>query len=189
MIVGGPAALSSEPQPAAMAVAATIATSAASAVSFLPRTSGPLPARNRPVPGPVRPLTTPAIGDAGDRRRGQRRQWPDADATRARAGGLDRGGEVTGHARKDFGAGVDASSFRLPSEALATGDSRRLRDRTCVHWLDTGKDRWVSRQRHAGWHITAVELAEGATALPRLQPADRSTIVLLGHETTGIPEE
>jgi hypothetical protein len=31
-------------------------------------------------------------------------------------------------------------------QALSIGDSRRLRDRACVHWLDTGKDRWVRRQ-------------------------------------------
>lgn len=80
----------------------------------------------------------------------------------------------------------DSEHYR---QALATGDSRRLRDRACVHWLDTGKDRWVSRQRGAGWRIIAVELAEGAIALPRLQPAAQRTIVLLGHETAGIPEE
>lgn len=73
--------------------------------------------------------------------------------------------------------------------ALAIGDSRRLRDRTCVHWLDTGKDRWITKQRAAGWRIIAVELAEDAVALPRLQPARERTIVLLGHETEGVPEE
>ena len=74
-------------------------------------------------------------------------------------------------------------------QALATGDSRGLRHRTCVHWLDTGKDRWIRRQRAAGWRIIAVELAENAIALPRLQPAGERTIVLLGHETAGVPEE
>jgi len=57
-----------------------------------------------------------------------------------------------------------------------------------VHWVRTGKDRWVERQRAAGWEIVAVELAEGAVALPRLQPATRRTVVLLGHEWHGIPE-
>jgi len=74
-------------------------------------------------------------------------------------------------------------------EALAKGDSRGLRERTCVHWLSTGKDRWVRLQRQDGWRIVAVELAEGAVALPRLQPAAGRTVVLLGHETSGIPEE
>jgi len=35
-------------------------------------------------------------------------------------------------------------------QALSIGDSRRLRERTCVHWLDTGKDRWIDRQRDDG---------------------------------------
>ena len=80
----------------------------------------------------------------------------------------------------------DSDHYR---HALEKGDSRRLRERTCVHWLDTGKDRWVRQQRAAGWQIVAVELAEGAVALPRLQPADARTVVLLGHEIAGIPEE
>ena len=63
-----------------------------------------------------------------------------------------------------------------------------LRRRPCVHWVRTGKARWVERQHAAGWEIVAVELAEGAVALPRLQPATRRTVVLLGHEWHGIPE-
>jgi tRNA (guanosine-2'-O-)-methyltransferase len=74
-------------------------------------------------------------------------------------------------------------------QALTVGDSRRLRDRSCVHWLDTGKDRWVRIQRAEGWQIVAVELAEGAVSLPRLEPARGRTVVLLGHETAGLPEE
>jgi tRNA (guanosine-2'-O-)-methyltransferase len=74
-------------------------------------------------------------------------------------------------------------------QALSVGDSRRLRDRTCIHWLNTGKDRWVRKQREAGWRIVVVELAESAVALPRLQPASERTVVLLGHETTGVPDE
>jgi hypothetical protein len=35
----------------------------------------------------------------------------------------------------------------------------------------------------------AVELADGAVALPRLEPATRRTVILLGHEWHGIPEE
>ncbi len=80
----------------------------------------------------------------------------------------------------------DSEHYR---QALTIGDSRLLRERTCVHWLDTGKDRWVRRQRSGGWRIVAVELADGAIALPRLEPARGRTIVLLGHETAGVPEE
>jgi tRNA (guanosine-2'-O-)-methyltransferase len=58
-----------------------------------------------------------------------------------------------------------------------------------VHWIGTGKDRWIAEQRAQGWKILAVELAEGAIALPRLGPAQQRTVVLLGHEWHGIPEE
>lgn len=34
-----------------------------------------------------------------------------------------------------------------------------------------------------------MELAEGAIALPRLDPAQRRTVILLGHEWHGIPDE
>jgi tRNA G18 (ribose-2'-O)-methylase SpoU len=68
-------------------------------------------------------------------------------------------------------------------------DSRRLRERTCIHWLDSGKDCWVERQRLEGWQIVAVELAAGAVALPRLAPARERTLVLLGHEIDGVPDE
>jgi tRNA G18 (ribose-2'-O)-methylase SpoU len=58
-----------------------------------------------------------------------------------------------------------------------------------VHWIHTNKDRWISHQRAVGWRIVAVELAEGAVALPRLEPARQRTVVLLGHERHGIPDE
>jgi tRNA (guanosine-2'-O-)-methyltransferase len=58
-----------------------------------------------------------------------------------------------------------------------------------VHWITSNKDRWIAQQRAAGWQIVAVELAEGAVALPRLEPARRRTVVLLGHEWHGIPDE
>ncbi len=74
-------------------------------------------------------------------------------------------------------------------QALTVGDSRRIRERTCIHWIDTSKDRWIRLQREAGWSLVVVELAEGAVALPRLQPAVQRTVVLLGHETSGVPAE
>ena len=74
-------------------------------------------------------------------------------------------------------------------EALAVGDTLRRHRRPCVHWVDTGKERWIRRQREAGWRIVAIELAEGATPLPRLEPARERTVVLLGHERNGVPDE
>jgi tRNA (guanosine-2'-O-)-methyltransferase len=72
---------------------------------------------------------------------------------------------------------------------LTTGDSRNVARRCCIHWIDTGKDRWIRLQRDNGWRIVAVELADNAISLPRLAPAEHPTIVLLGHETQGIPPE
>jgi tRNA G18 (ribose-2'-O)-methylase SpoU len=74
-------------------------------------------------------------------------------------------------------------------EALRQGDTLGPTRRPCVHWIRTGKDRWIAEQRASGWAIVAVELADGAVALPRLEPARRRTVILLGHEWHGIPEE
>lgn len=73
--------------------------------------------------------------------------------------------------------------------ALGHGDTLGPRRRPCIHWIRSGKDRWISQQRADGWQIVAVELAGGAIALPRLEPAVRRTVVLLGHESHGIPDE
>ena len=48
---------------------------------------------------------------------------------------------------------------------------------------------WVDAQQATGTRIVAVELAEGAIPLPRLEPARGRTVVLLGHERHGRPEE
>ena len=55
--------------------------------------------------------------------------------------------------------------------------------------MRTSKKRWIEQQRFDGWQIVAVELAEGAIVLPRLEPARQRTVVLLGHEWHGIPED
>ena len=73
--------------------------------------------------------------------------------------------------------------------ALAHGDTLRPGRQPCIHWVRTGKERWIEQQRADGWRIVAVELAEGAVALPRLEPARQRTVVLLGHEWHGVPEE
>ena len=73
-------------------------------------------------------------------------------------------------------------------EALKVGDTLRQHRRPCIHWLRTGKERWVADQRAAGWRIVAVELAEGATPLALLEPARQRTVVLLGHEREGVPD-
>ncbi len=73
-------------------------------------------------------------------------------------------------------------------DALAVGDTLLCHRRPCIHWLRTGKERWVADQRSAGWRIVAVELAEDATPLTLLEPARQRTVVLLGHEREGVPD-
>jgi tRNA (guanosine-2'-O-)-methyltransferase len=71
-------------------------------------------------------------------------------------------------------------------EALGRGDT--LRRRPCIHWVDR-KLRWVEAQKRTGAHVVAVELADDATHLADVVPARQLTIVLLGHEHGGIPDE
>jgi tRNA (guanosine-2'-O-)-methyltransferase len=80
----------------------------------------------------------------------------------------------------------DTSHYR---DALAVGDTLRYHRRPCIHWLKTGKQRWIEERRSEGWRIVAVELADGATPLVLLEPARERTVVLLGHESEGIPDE
>ena len=74
-------------------------------------------------------------------------------------------------------------------QALAKGDTLGRGRRPCIHWVRTSKERWIDQRRSDGWQIVAVELAEGAIALPRLEPARERTVVLLGHEWHGVPED
>jgi tRNA (guanosine-2'-O-)-methyltransferase len=71
--------------------------------------------------------------------------------------------------------------------ALARGDT--LPRRPHVHWIDRSKLSWVRQERARGSSIVAVELAEDATPLTRLEPAGGRTVVLLGHERQGVPPE
>lgn len=72
--------------------------------------------------------------------------------------------------------------------ALQVGDTLRGR-RPCIHWVAPSKEAWLNRQRSAGKRVVAVELADGATSLTRLTPATTSTVLLLGHEHHGVPDE
>lgn len=77
---------------------------------------------------------------------------------------------------------------RLPwvPEALARGNT--LRQPTCVHW--TGNPtRWLEKQRERDTTILGVELTEESIRLGDLPAARRRTVVVLGHEQTGIPSE
>ncbi len=87
------------------------------------------------------------------------------------------------------GACIAVPDTKHYRSALEQGDTLGARRRPCVHWVRTGKDRWIEQQRADGWRIVAVELADGAVALPRLEPAASRTVILLGHEWHGIPDE
>lgn len=73
-------------------------------------------------------------------------------------------------------------------QALQIGDTLRGR-RPCIHWVTPSKETWITGQRAAGKRIVAVELADGATSLIRLGPAREPTVLLLGHEHHGVPDE
>jgi len=86
------------------------------------------------------------------------------------------------------GACLAAPRTRHYREALAVGDTLRGR-RPCIHWVAPSKETWLAAQRDAGWRLVAVELADGATPLPRLARARRPTVLLLGHEHHGVPDD
>lgn len=77
---------------------------------------------------------------------------------------------------------------RLPwvPEALARGNT--LRRPACVHWSGDPL-RWLTRQRERGLRVVGVELAEEAVRLADLPAASGPTVMVLGHEQSGLPSE
>lgn len=71
--------------------------------------------------------------------------------------------------------------------ALDRGDT--LARRPHIHWLDRPKLAWIEQERTRDTAIVAVELAEDATPLTRVDPARTRTVVLLGHERQGVPPD
>jgi len=71
-------------------------------------------------------------------------------------------------------------------EALDRGNT--LLRPSCVHRVDRPL-RWLRRQRESGSAVLGVELVEGAIRLGDLPAARRRTVVVLGHESGGIPQE
>lgn len=70
--------------------------------------------------------------------------------------------------------------------ALKIGDT--LSSRPCLHWVDT-KLGWIERQQRHGAQIIGVELDEDSIALAQLRQARSRSIILLGHEHSGLPQE
>jgi tRNA (guanosine-2'-O-)-methyltransferase len=84
------------------------------------------------------------------------------------------------------GACLAVPPFRWVDEALARGNT--LRRPSCVHRVGDPL-RWLSAERASGSRVVGVELADEAVRLADLRVADRRTVMVLGHESTGIPGE
>ncbi|MEV0899996.1 TrmH family RNA methyltransferase [Actinoplanes sp. NPDC049802] len=84
------------------------------------------------------------------------------------------------------GACLAAPPYRWVDEALARGNT--LRSPACVHRVGD-PPAWLAAERAAGAHILGVELADEAVRLADLPAARRRTVMVLGHEATGIPPE
>ncbi|WP_326557986.1 TrmH family RNA methyltransferase [Micromonospora sp. NBC_01796] len=84
------------------------------------------------------------------------------------------------------GACLAVPPFGWVDRAMDRGNT--LRRPTCVHRVGDPL-RWLATERARGSHILGVELAEEAVRLADLPTARRRTVMLLGHESTGIPAE
>jgi tRNA G18 (ribose-2'-O)-methylase SpoU len=84
------------------------------------------------------------------------------------------------------GACLAVPPFPWVDEALARGNT--LRRPTCVHRVANPVG-WLAKERAGGTRVVGVELADEAIRLADLPVADRRTIMVLGHEATGIPPE
>ncbi|MEV6634724.1 TrmH family RNA methyltransferase [Actinoplanes sp. NPDC051470] len=84
------------------------------------------------------------------------------------------------------GACLAVPPFRWVDEALARGNT--LRRPSCVHRVGNPLS-WLAAERAGGARVVGVELADEAIRLADLPVADRRTVMVLGHEATGIPPE
>ena len=78
----------------------------------------------------------------------------------------------------------DSAHYR---RALEIGNT--LPVRSCIHWIRGSKEAWLASQRASGSRVLGVELAEDARSLADLPAARVRTVVCLGHEHLGLPEE
>ena len=72
----------------------------------------------------------------------------------------------------------------MGGEALDRGNT--LRTPSCVHWVNQPLG-WLAAQRRAGTDVVGVELTDESIRLVELRPATGRTVVVLGHESDGIP--
>jgi tRNA (guanosine-2'-O-)-methyltransferase len=71
-------------------------------------------------------------------------------------------------------------------QALRRGDT--LPTRPCIHWVES-KLGWIDRVQSTGARIIGVELDEDSIQLQEVRQATTPTVVLLGHESFGLPTE
>jgi tRNA G18 (ribose-2'-O)-methylase SpoU len=71
-------------------------------------------------------------------------------------------------------------------EALAQGNT--LRHPSCIHWIYGDVIRWLQRQSD-GSAVVGVELTDESIRLADLPAARRRTVMVLGNEGAGIPDE
>jgi tRNA (guanosine-2'-O-)-methyltransferase len=71
-------------------------------------------------------------------------------------------------------------------KALKQGDT--LAARPCIHWVQS-KVGWIEGQQTRGAEIIGVELDDDSIRLQQLRQATKHTVVLLGHEHSGLPPE
>lgn len=86
------------------------------------------------------------------------------------------------------GACLAVPRWRWVDEALDRGDTLPRGARPCVHRVSDPLG-WLSKQAEAGAAVLGVELLDGAVMLGQLAPAQKRTVVVLGHEGGGIPAE
>jgi tRNA (guanosine-2'-O-)-methyltransferase len=84
------------------------------------------------------------------------------------------------------GACLAVPPFRWVDDAVARGNT--LRRPGCVHRIGDPYG-WLATERAAGSYIVGVELADEAVRLADLPAARRRTVMVLGHESTGIPPD
>jgi tRNA (guanosine-2'-O-)-methyltransferase len=71
-------------------------------------------------------------------------------------------------------------------DALAKDNT--LRQPSCGQWVNEPLA-WLAAQRIAGSGVVGVDLTDESIRLVELRPARRHTVVVLGHESDGIPPE
>lgn len=86
------------------------------------------------------------------------------------------------------GACLAVPHYPWVPQALAKGYT--ISQRACVHWTRPSQMTWLQRQHERDdTTVLAVELADEAVRLADVQPARSRTVMVLGHEQSGIPGE